>query len=92
MGLTLEKDATAMINALDIDNDDIVIATAADSDRAMGVSELAKALNEAGIETVIEVDSASAAIENARSLALDDDHIIVTGSLYVVGEIRGTYG
>ncbi|HMS24610.1 MAG TPA: folylpolyglutamate synthase/dihydrofolate synthase family protein [Acidimicrobiia bacterium] len=87
-GLTEEKDATAMINALGIDNDDIVIATAADTARAMEVGVLSQALRDAGVETVIEVNGPLAAIENAKALALDDDHIIVTGSLYVVGAVR----
>ena len=91
IGLTQEKDATAMINALDIDNDDVVIATAADSARAMDTSALAEALRKAGIETIIEVDTPARALENARALALDDDHIVVTGSLYVVGEVRATF-
>jgi len=88
MGLTREKDSTAMINSLGIDNEDVVIATAIDSPRAMKVDELSRALKSAGIETVIESDGPESAIENAKAIALDDDHIIVTGSLYVVGEIR----
>ena len=88
MGLTLEKDATAMINSLGIENDDVVIATAVDSPRAMPAEELAKSLRSAGIETVIESEGPESAIENARAIALDDDHIVVTGSLYLVGEIR----
>ncbi len=91
-GLTSEKDPTAMINALDIDNDDIVIATAPDTDRAMNISVLATALRDAGIETVIESGGPKDAIENAQALALDDDHIIVTGSLYVVGAVRAALG
>lgn len=91
-GLTSEKDPTAMINALDIDNDDIVIATAAESERAMGVAELSQALRDAGIETVVESGGPIEAIENAQALALDDDHIIVTGSLYVVGAVRAALG
>ncbi|MFN8016111.1 MAG: folylpolyglutamate synthase/dihydrofolate synthase family protein [Acidimicrobiia bacterium] len=88
LGLTKEKDAYAMINALQIDVDDVVIATAADSKRAMEVSDLAKYLNEEGIDSVFEIPSSKDAIEYAKSIALDDDQIIVTGSLYVVGEVR----
>lgn len=92
LGLTQDKDATAMVNALGIDNEDVVIATQADADRAMDVSTLGRALRDVGIEKVIETENSTIAIENARSLALDDNHIIVTGSLYVVGEVRATYG
>lgn len=88
LGLTREKDPVAMINAMQIENDDVVIVSAANSPRAMETETLARALKECGIETVIEVQGSANAIENALSLALDDDQIIVTGSLYLVGEIR----
>jgi dihydrofolate synthase/folylpolyglutamate synthase len=88
LGLTQEKDPVAMINALNIENDDIVIATQSHSPRSMESQKLADAVRSANIETVIEAPSATDAIENALALALDDDQIVVTGSLYVVGEVR----
>jgi dihydrofolate synthase/folylpolyglutamate synthase len=87
-GLTNEKDADAMINSLGIENDEVVIVAAAESARAMDVGILGEALRKNGIETVIEAPSARDAIDNALSIALDDDQIVVCGSLYLVGEVR----
>lgn len=88
LGLTREKDAGAMINSLAVESDDIVIATQVESARAMPVEVLAQQLKNAEVETIIESPDPRSAIENAKALALDDDHIVVAGSLYLVGEIR----
>jgi len=88
LGLTKEKDPVSMINALSIEDDDVVIASQASMPRSMDANILADQIKEAGIETVIESSNPKDAIENAMSLALDDDQIIVTGSLYLVGEVR----
>lgn len=91
LGLTHEKDPIEMINALGIDSDEIVIATAADNDRAMEAPVLAESLKQAGIENVVEIPDTNQALEYAKSIAFDDDHIIVTGSLYLVGEVRDLF-
>lgn len=88
IGITGEKDPLAMVDALQIDNDDVVIATSSSSPRSMQEQVLGESLRKAGIETVIEAPNPTVAIEHALGIALDDDHIVVTGSLYVVGEVR----
>lgn len=90
IGLTKEKDAGDMINALGIEDEDIVIACSADSDKAMDATKIVEVGKNMGIENISMRKSAQEAIEFAQSIAFDDDHIIVTGSLYVVGEVRNS--
>ncbi|MBP9115216.1 MAG: bifunctional folylpolyglutamate synthase/dihydrofolate synthase [Acidimicrobiia bacterium] len=88
IGLTKEKDANAMIDSLGIEDEDIIIACAADSEKAMEPGEIVEIGKSMGLENISMKNSPIEAIEFAQSIAFDDDHIIVTGSLYVVGEIR----
>ena len=88
LGLTREKEAEAMLNALGIDDNDIIIACQADSDKAMDGDIIVEAGKKMGFENISKRNTPGEAIEFAQSIAFDDDHIIVTGSLYVVGEIR----
>lgn len=88
LGLTKEKNAEAMLNALGIDDEDIIIACEADSNKAMAAESIVDAGKKMGFENISTRKSSLDAIEFAQSIALDDDHIIVTGSLYVVGEVR----
>jgi dihydrofolate synthase/folylpolyglutamate synthase len=57
------------------------------SPRAVSASRVAAALRRAGA-TAYEHPSASAALAHARERSSDDDLIVVTGSLYLVGEVR----
>ncbi len=88
IGLTKEKDAGAMINALGIEDEDIVITCEANSEKAMSAEAIVEAGRAMGIENISSKKSAAEAVDFAQSIAFDDDHIIVTGSLYVVGEVR----
>ena len=88
IGLTKEKDAGDMINALGIEDEDIVIACSADSDKAMEAEKIVEVGKNMGIENISMRSTPADAIDFAQSIAFDDDHIIVTGSLYVVGEVR----
>lgn len=88
LGLTKEKDPEAMLNALGIDDEDIIIACVADSNKAMDCDLIIEAGKKMGFENISKRNSAVEAIDFAQSIAFDDDHIIVTGSLYVVGEVR----
>ncbi len=58
------------------------------SPRAVPVSLVVAALTRAGA-VAYEHPSASAALAHARERSGDDDLIVVTGSLYLVGEVRG---
>ena len=77
-----------MINALGIEDEDIVIACSADSDKAMEAEKIVEVGKNMGIENISMRSTPADAIDFAQSIAFDDDHIIVTGSLYVVGEVR----
>ncbi|HEY6011417.1 MAG TPA: folylpolyglutamate synthase/dihydrofolate synthase family protein [Nitrospirota bacterium] len=64
-----------------------VVATKPAYSRAMGVAELAEAIRKLG-KTVEGADTVAEAVARARELATAEDFILVTGSLYVVGEAR----
>ncbi len=58
------------------------------SPRAVPASQVVAALTRAGA-MAYEHPSASAALAHARERSSDDDLIVVTGSLYLVAEVRG---
>lgn len=63
-----------------------VVATRADNPRAATPEEIAEAGARTGAETVVE-NQVPAALEKAKALAGSDGVVIVTGSIYLVGEI-----
>jgi len=64
-----------------------VVVTAVDSPRAMAPTELAALVQEVlGIEAEVVVDSTKA-LTRAKELAGSDGAVIVTGSLYLVGDV-----
>jgi dihydrofolate synthase/folylpolyglutamate synthase len=58
------------------------------SPRAASASEVATAVRDAG-GVAFEHPSGLAALAHARERSTDDDLIVVAGSLYLVGEVRG---
>jgi dihydrofolate synthase/folylpolyglutamate synthase len=64
-----------------------VVATKPRYARAMDVHELASAIQASG-RTVECADTVEEAIARARAVAAADDLILITGSLYVVGDAR----
>ncbi len=58
------------------------------SPRAMSASDVAHAVRRAG-GVAFEHPSGVAALAHARERSTDDDLIVVAGSLYLVGEVRG---
>ncbi|MBJ7261136.1 MAG: hypothetical protein JHD17_04340 [Acidimicrobiia bacterium] len=60
----------------------------------MPASELAAAAVALGLDksNISIVDDVLAAVKSAQDQAEATDQIIVTGSLYVVGEARGSFG
>jgi dihydrofolate synthase/folylpolyglutamate synthase len=80
-----------LLEQLGPDRIDLLIACEPASPRAVDAAEVATAARALGIETIVEPDARSAT-EAARSLAAEDDLIVVTGSLYVVGAVRGLFG
>jgi dihydrofolate synthase/folylpolyglutamate synthase len=62
-----------------------VIATQADNPRAAAPHEIADLARPTGTE-VMEAPSVAAAVERAQGLAGDKGVIVITGSIYIVGE------
>ena len=58
------------------------------SPRAVPASEIASALRALGA-VAYEHPGSATALAHARERSTDDDLIVVTGSLYLVGEVRG---
>lgn len=81
------RDPAEMLEALGAREAAVVVATEADSPRAVPAREVAAAARGLGVgaEAVPEVVRA---LSRARDLAGEDDLILVTGSLYVVGAAR----
>lgn len=89
LGALTPHDAHAFLEALEPPAGTLVIASEPDWPRAIPVSQLTAAARSLGFAAeVASTPSTASAIELARSLAADDDLIVVTGSLYTVGEAR----
>jgi len=84
------ESAREMLEALDARSALVVIATAADWVRAMPPVEIAEAARSLGVDAEV-VPSVGAAVDRAVALASEDDLVLVAGSLYVVGEARGSF-
>jgi dihydrofolate synthase/folylpolyglutamate synthase len=65
-----------------------VIATQADNPRAASTREVAEAGAHSQTE-IVEEQSVRAALERARMLAGSGGVIVITGSIYIVGEALG---
>jgi dihydrofolate synthase/folylpolyglutamate synthase len=87
VGMLQPRDASSVLEALEVDTAAAVIACAPPSPRAIAPEEIADAAEALGARVIVEPDVAKA-VERARELAGPDDAILVTGSLYVVGAAR----
>jgi len=81
------RDPAALLAELGIGQGDYVIATRARSPRALALDAIADAAGDLGATTEESVDVADA-IDRARSLVGDLGIVVVTGSMYLVGEAR----
>ena len=68
-----------------------VVATAAQSDRAVPPHELAAKVSEHGIPVLV-AEEVGGALDRARAEAGPEGHVLVAGSLYLAGEIRDLAG
>jgi dihydrofolate synthase/folylpolyglutamate synthase len=68
-----------------------VIATRPDNPRAASPEEIQQAAGRTGVE-VEAVEDVQQAVERARTLATSSTVIVITGSIYLVGEVMGTLG
>lgn len=91
VGLSAGRDAVEMMEILAESEVSLVVACAADFARAMPAAEVAAAAEEVGVEAVVARDVGDA-LRRAGEVAGSDDLILVTGSIYVVGEARRLLG
>ena len=87
VGMNRGRDPVEMLEVLAEGEVALVVACAADTPRAMPAAEVAAAAEEVGVEAVVARDIGDA-LAKAGDAATSDDLILVTGSLYVVGDAR----
>jgi dihydrofolate synthase / folylpolyglutamate synthase len=68
-----------------------VIATRPDNPRAASPEEIQHAAARTGVE-IEAVDNVPQAVERARALAAPNNVVVITGSIYLVGELMQTIG
>ena len=90
IGVLADKDMAAIVAPL-VPLADAVVVTRPDAVRAGDPADLAAAVTAAGQRPMVVPDVA-AALSAADDLAGDDDVVVVTGSLYTVGQARGLLG
>jgi dihydrofolate synthase/folylpolyglutamate synthase len=91
VGMLAGRDPVEMLDALGAADFDAVICTEPDWSRAVPAEEIAEAARSMGLNPEI-VRKGPDALERARAVTADDDLILVTGTLYLVGEIRSALG
>lgn len=89
-GLLAQQDPAEMLAAIDINRFDLVIACTPPSPRARPADEVAEMIEELGV-TAEAVPDPVQALLRALFLAEEEDLIVVAGSIYVVGAVRGEY-
>lgn len=87
MGVLAPHDPAELLGALDIGGRTRVIACQPDSPRAVPAAEVAAAAGRLGLDSEV-VGSVAEAVSRALALSSAEDAVLVTGSLYVVGEAR----
>ncbi len=85
LGISNDKDIKGVCNELS-DLADVIILTKANNSRATETKILAEYFKGKGIE---ETNNVKEALKLAKRIAHKEDLILVTGSLFVVGEARG---
>lgn len=87
LGFLDGKDPVEMLEAVDAADFDAVIACTPAWSRAIPAEVVAGAAAEMGIDVEIVADPIEA-FRRARAVSSDDDLILVTGSMYIVGNVR----
>ncbi|HET9731258.1 MAG TPA: folylpolyglutamate synthase/dihydrofolate synthase family protein [Acidimicrobiales bacterium] len=88
VGMLAGRDPSEMLELLGAGAAKAVVATRAPSPRSLAPEEVAAAASALGAGTVVVVDDPGRAVSRGTELASDDDIVLVTGSLYVVGAAR----
>jgi dihydrofolate synthase/folylpolyglutamate synthase len=91
VGVLAPRDPTSILEALDAATADLVIACTPPSPRGIPASEVASAAAALGVAAQV-VPDVGRAVDRALDAAGTDDAILITGSLYVVGEARAHLG
>jgi dihydrofolate synthase/folylpolyglutamate synthase len=87
IGLLGGRDVDEMAAAFHLVPGDLVIACTPDNPRAVPAVDLASAVDRLGVAVDV-VEDAVAAVDAALGMVGEDDGVVVTGSLYVVGAAR----
>lgn len=87
VGMLSGKDPVEMLEALGADEFDAVICCEPDWSRAIPADEIARAATRLGLSVEVVKDPVEA-LQRALAVTAGDDLILVTGSIYVVGEMR----
>ncbi len=88
VGFLRGRDPREMLSALRADEFDVVITCTAPSSRGMPAGEITAAARAMGCDEVVELPVLEQAIDRARAIAGNDDAVLITGSLYVIGAAR----
>lgn len=86
LGILKDKEVESMVKAL-VDKADEVVVTEANIYRKMDATDLEKIVSKYNPRTHIR-KGLEAAVEKAYELANEEDLILFTGSLYLIGDIR----
>jgi dihydrofolate synthase/folylpolyglutamate synthase len=87
VGFLRGRDPAAMLRALGADEARLIVCCTPASPRGIPAEETALAAKALGCEVAV-VDDVAGAVSRALDVAGEDDAILVTGSLYVVGAAR----
>ncbi len=86
-GMLVGKDPGEMLQSIDAADFDAVIVTQPNWSRAVPAVDVAEAAKALGIAVEVVAD-ANEALSRAKAVTSGDDLVLVSGSLYVVGEVR----
>lgn len=87
VGMMAERDAAWMLESLQADAAEVLIACTPPSPRGLPASELGAVAEQMGVAVEVVPDPADA-IERALALTTEDDLVLAAGSLYVAGAVR----
>ena len=87
VGMLKGRDPVELLSLLSTSDTRLVVATAPMTPRAIPAAEVADAARELGLEVEV-ASSVAEAVSRALAMSGEEDLVLVTGSLYVVGEAR----
>jgi dihydrofolate synthase/folylpolyglutamate synthase len=91
LGVMADKNIPAIVDLLGTAVDEVVVTTP-DSPRAASAEQVAAACRAAGLTVAAQVEEVDAAVRAAAGRASGHGMVVVTGSLYTVGDARRALG